>query len=180
MNGIFVGQIHIIVLRNICVHIVKHSGTRGRETGSERRLLRGGKRSPKNQCAAFVCICRDVGLPRPGPDAPEVPVHADGPRGGAGGAPPALEVAADAAEQRGQTLPFPNITCTEHSLSFVGIVFITTRVTGGKWACSQLKALYRRERNMAIILSHTFKDERARSSTPHAQGRRWKCIHLCQ
>ena len=68
--------------------------------------------------------CRDVGLPRPGPDAPEVPVHADGPRAGAGGASPPLEVAADAAEQRGQTLTLSKHYVYEHSLSFIIIIII--------------------------------------------------------
>lgn len=46
--------------------------------------------------------CRHVGFPRPGPDAAEVSVRADGPRRGEGGSEAQVEVAADAAEQGGQ------------------------------------------------------------------------------
>lgn len=42
-----------------------------------------------------------MGLSRPGPDATEVAVRADGPRLGARGAEAQVEVAADPAEQRG-------------------------------------------------------------------------------
>lgn len=50
----------------------------------------------------FVSRCRYVGFSRPGPDAAEVSVCADGPRDWEGGSEAQVEVAADAAEQRGQ------------------------------------------------------------------------------
>lgn len=53
---------------------------------------------------AFRWRCRDVGLPRPRPDAAEVAVRADGSRLGEGGPEAQVEVAADAAEQRGPLL----------------------------------------------------------------------------
>lgn len=48
------------------------------------------------------CRHRDVGLPRSGLDAAEGAVCADGEGSREGGTPPALEVAADAAEQGGE------------------------------------------------------------------------------
>ena len=53
-------------------------------------------------CARMcVCVFRYVGLPRSGPGAEEVAVRHDEERSGARGPEEALEVAADAAEQRG-------------------------------------------------------------------------------
>lgn len=49
----------------------------------------------------FVSRCRYVGFSRPGPDAAEVSVRADGPRDWEGGSEAQVEVAADTAEQRG-------------------------------------------------------------------------------
>lgn len=54
------------------------------------------------QLVFAVCRCRYVGFSRPGPDAAEVSVRADGPRCGEGGSEAQVEVAADAAEQGGQ------------------------------------------------------------------------------
>lgn len=50
----------------------------------------------------MVCRCRNVGFSRPGPNAAEVSLRANGPRCGEGGSEAQMEVAADTAEQGGQ------------------------------------------------------------------------------
>lgn len=52
-------------------------------------------------CWFWFVNCRYVGFSRPGPDATEVPVRADGSRVGERGTEAQVEVAADPAEQRG-------------------------------------------------------------------------------
>lgn len=56
-----------------------------------------------------------MGFPRQGSDAPQMPLHLDGQRGGEGGSEAALEVAADPTKQRGNDLERP-LTSGEASL----------------------------------------------------------------
>lgn len=62
--------------------------------------VRGGNQ-PLLTFQSVPSACRYVGLPRPGSDAPEIPVHPDGQGSGAGSAEAEMALAADAAEQGG-------------------------------------------------------------------------------